>query len=160
MADNPSLRDAHRRAADAGRRAAEAVGARSIGVAVTVETYSAAVGTSGSTLSSTTTTTLDPRPKVTKVAPGSPSYFGGGVVAAGNAIMLAAEYAIGPITTTAGTIGYTLAQLCPPGSVAKNVYVTLTGDAFATGGERFEVVDAEASRPHQITLRVRRTHQA
>lgn len=160
MADNPAARAAHRLAADAGRRAAESAGARPTSVVVTVETWSAAVGTSTATLTSTATVTLDPRPKVSKVAPGSPSYFGGGTLAASNGVMLAPEYVIGPITTTAGTTGYTLAQLLPAGGSTKNVYVMLTGDAFASGGERYEAFDCDASRPHQITLRVRRTHQS
>lgn len=159
MADNPAARAAHRLAADAGRRAAESAGARPTSVVVTVETWSAAVGTSTSTLTSTATVTLDPRPKVTKVSPGSPSYFGGGIAGASDGATLAPEYLVGPITTTAGGIGYTLAQLCPPGGATKNVYVTLSGDGFASGGERFQVFDSEATRPHQITLRVRRTHQ-
>lgn len=160
MADNPAARAAHRLAANAGRRAAEAAGARPTSVVVTVETWSAPVGTSMSTLSSTTTLTLDPRPKVAKVSPGSPSYFGGGTLAASDGAMLAQEYVIGPITTTAGDVGYTLAQLLPAGGATKSVYVTLSGDGFATGGERFEAFDCDASRPHQITLRVHRTHQS
>lgn len=158
--DNPAARAAHRAAADAGRRAAESVGARSTSITVTVETWSAAVGTSTATLSSTSTTTLDPRPKVARVAPGSPSYFGGGTLTSSDGQTLAPEYAIGPITTAAGSVGYTLAQLAPAGGTTKRVYVTLAGDAFAGSGERFAVHEVDASRPHQITLRVHRAPQS
>jgi len=158
--DNSAARAAHRAAADTGRRAAETAGARSTSVTVTVETWSAAIGTSAATLSSTATTTLDPRPKVSSISSGSPSYFGGGTLTQSDGQTLAPEYAIGPITTAAGTIGYTLAQLAPAGGTTKRVYVTLAGDAFAGSGERFAVHEVDASRPHQITLRVHRAPQS
>lgn len=160
MADNPSARAAHRLAADAGRRAAESAGARPTSVVVTVQTWSAAVGTSTATLTSTTSTALDPRPKVSAISPGSPSYFGGGVLAQSDGQTLAPEYEIGPITTTAGSVGYALSDLAPAGSVTKRVFVTLSGDAFASGGERFAVHQVVATRPHQILLRVHRAPQA
>lgn len=160
MADNPALRNAHRAAADAGRRAAEAAGARPTSVAITVQTWSAAVGTSTATLSSTTTTTLDPRPKVAAISPGSPSYFGGGTLAQSDGQTLAPEYEIGPITTDTGSVGYTLAELAPPSGSTKRVFVTLSGDAFAGSGERYAVYQVVATRPHQITLRVHRAPQS
>jgi hypothetical protein len=157
--DNPALRNAHRTAADAGRRAAESAGARPTSVVIVIETWSAALGTSTATLSSTSSTTLDPRPKVAKVSPGSPSYFGGGMLAQSDGHTFAPEYAIGPITTATGSVGYTLAQLVPAGGVTHKVYALLSGDAFAAGGERFEAHDVDSSRPHQITLRVHRAPQ-
>lgn len=160
MADNPALRNAHRAAADAGRRAAEAAGARSTSVVITVQTWSAAVGTSTATLSSTVATTLDPRPKVTMISPGSPSYFGGGLLAQSDGQTLAPEYEIGPITTDTGSVGYTLAELAPPSGSTKRVFVTLSGDAFAGSSERYAVHQVMATRPHQITLRVHRAPQS
>ena len=59
-----SLRLAHRAAADAGRRAAAAVGARPTTVSVVVVTYSGPVGVTGSSVVSTSTTVLSPAPRV------------------------------------------------------------------------------------------------
>ena len=55
--------------------------------------------------------------------------------------------------------GYTQAQLCPAAGEDRVVYYLLEGDEFSPGGERFRLVDADATRPHQISLVVERTAQ-
>ena len=128
-----SLRLAHRAAADAGRRAAAAVGARP-------------------------TTVLSPAPRV-RSGGGAASYFGGGTAAASAGVLLAGQYLVGPITLDYAGGGYTQAQLCPAAGEDRAVYYLLEGDEFSSGGERFRLVDADATRPHQITLVVERTAQ-
>jgi hypothetical protein len=158
MADNPTLRLAHRAAALAGRRAAEAVGARPTSVSIVTETYSGTTGLAATTLVSTSTLTLDPRPKVSTVREGG-GYFGGGRGSASSGRLVVGVYRIGPVTLTTAGGGYSAAQLAPPGGSALTVYYLLTGDDFASGGERFDLLDVDASRPHQVTLTVQRTAQ-
>jgi len=153
-----ALRDVQRAAADAGRAAADAAGARSTSVRVVVETYSGPVDSPGVTLLSTAGFDVTPRPKVR--AGGSPDgYFGGGTASLSSGILIAGQYAIGPITLAYTGGGYTQEQLVPPGAATKRVYYLLDGDEFSTGGEKFRLVDADATRPHQITLIVQRTEQ-
>ena len=158
MADNPALRNAHRAAALAGRRAAEAAGARPTQVSVVVETYDRAVNLAGATLLSTSTLALDPRPKVASGVDAL-SAFAGGTAAVSSVRLASSQYVIGPITLDCGAGGYTQAQLCPPSAANTRVYYLLTGDDFAGGGERFDLVQADASRPHQVNLLVQRTAQ-
>ena len=153
-----SLRAAHRAAADAGRRAAAAVGARPTTVSVVVVTYSGPVGVTGSTVVSTSTTVLSPSPRVRSGSAAS-SYFGGGTAAASAGLLMAGQYLVGPITLDHPGGGYTQAQLCPVAGEDRVVYYLLEGDEFASGGERFRLVDAAATRPHQISLVVERTAQ-
>lgn len=150
----------HRRAADAGRRAAERV-ARTTTVTIVVDQYSGPVGAVGSTLLSTTETVLSPRPKVSPAGDGGASAFGGGLATLSVGGALATEYAIGPVTLDYSGGGYDLATLLPLGAVDRKVRVRLEGDAFENGGEYFEVVpgSVDATRPHQVTFRVRRTPQ-
>ena len=153
-----ALRDVQRAAADAGRAAADAAGARSTDVTVVVETYSGPVDAPGVSLVSTVSFKIDPRPKVRSA--GSPAgYFGGGTASLSAGILIAGQYAIGPITLAYTGGGYTQEQLVPPGSAMKRVYYILDGDEFTVGGEKFRLVDADATRPHQITLIVQRTEQ-
>jgi hypothetical protein len=158
MPDNPAMRLAHRAAALAGRRAAESAGARPTAVSVVVETYSGTTGLAGTTLVSTSTLVLSPRPKVSTVREGS-GYFGGGPGAASSGRLVAGVYTIGPITLTAPGGGYSVAQVAPPSGASKAVYYLLAGDDFASGGERFDLLEVDASRPHQVTLTVQRTAQ-
>lgn len=153
-----SLRLAHRAAADAGRRAAAAVGARPTTVSVVVVTYSGAVGVTGSSVVSTSTTVLSPAPRV-RSGSAAPSYLGGGTAAASAGVLLAGQYLVGPVTLDYAGGGYTQAQLCPAAGEDRAVYYLLEGDEFSSGGERFRLVDADATRPHQITLVVERTAQ-
>ena len=153
-----SLRAAHRAAADAGRRAAERVGARPTTVSVVVVTYSGPVGVTGSAVVSTSTTVLSPSPKVTPNGD-TASYFGGGTASASSGVLRANAYRVGPITLDYPGGGYTQAQLCPAAGEDRVVYYLLEGDEFASGGERFRLVDADATRPHQISLVVERTAQ-
>ena len=69
--------DGIRRAADAGRRAAEPWVRPTI-VSIVVESWSGPYGAVGSTLLSTQTTVLDPRPKVQAIGDQGASAFGGG----------------------------------------------------------------------------------
>lgn len=158
MADNPAARAAHRAAALTGRRAAERAGVRSTAVSVVVETWSGPLGMATSTLLSTSTLVLSPRPKVTPATERG-GYFGGGNTAVSGGRLIAGTYRVGPITLACATGGYTVEQLAPSGAAAKRIYYLLEGDEFTSGGERFELVDVDASRPHQATLTVERTAQ-
>lgn len=155
MADSPSLRRAHRAAADAGRRAAEAVGARPASLIVRTRTYSAAVHANGTTLSSTSDLTITPRPKVVPVGDGDSSFYGGSPAVPR---ATAREYLVGPITLSYDGGGYSLAQLAPTSSTSTRVTYVLSGDDFVTD-EEFDLAGYDASRPHQVTLRLVRTRQ-
>lgn len=155
MADNSAARNAHRAAADAGRRAAESVGARPTQVTIRTRTYSGAINADGSTLSTTSDLVLSPRPKVTVGGDGDSSYYGGSVADRATARV----YTIGPITTSYGSGGYTEAQLAPTSSTSTRVTYLLEGDDFGSAGEEFELVGYDASKLHQVTLRVARTRQ-
>ena len=152
--------DALRRAANAGRTAAE-TWVRPTTVTVTVETYSEPVGSSGAGLVSTTTTTITPRPRVAAVGDGGGSAFGGGYASTSAGGLAATEYEIGPITLAYPGGGYDVDDVLPLGDVTKEVTLTLAGGAFESTGERFEVVPGSlvATRAHQFTFRVRRVQQ-
>jgi len=153
-----SLRAAHRAAADAGRRAAEAVGARSTRVYVRTRSYTAAIHASGTTLVSTTDTEITPRPKVRQLGAGEASFYGGGPAAAPG-LASARIYEVGPITLDYAGGGYSLASLCPAEDTATRVTFVLVGDDF-DGSEEFDLVaPPDASRPHQTMLRMARTRQ-
>lgn len=158
MADNLAARLAHRNAALTGRRAAERSGVRSVSVSVIVETWSGPTQVSTSTLMSTSTLVLSPRPKVSPAGEEA-GYFGGGNSAISGGRLVAGTYRIGPITLATTGGGYTVDQLSPPGASDTRIYYFLAGDEFSDGGERFELTDVDASRPHQVTLTVRRTAQ-
>lgn len=149
-----------RRAADRGRRVAAALEQRPVAVSVVVRTYSGAVGLATSSLSSTTTTLLDPAPKVVAAGEGASSAFGGDAPAATIARLRAGEYAVGPITKTFAGGGYSAADLAPAGASTKRVTLILAGGGFAANGEHFEVVEVDdTSHPQSIYLRVARTRQ-
>jgi hypothetical protein len=158
MADNLAARLAHRNAALTGRRAAERTGVRSVSVSVITETWSGPTQVSTSTLASTSTLVLSPRPKVVPAGE-EPGYFGGGNSAISGGRLIAGTYRVGPITLATTGGGYTVDQLSPPGASNTRIYYFLAGDEFSDGGERFELTDVDASRPHQVTLTVRRTAQ-
>jgi hypothetical protein len=158
MADNLAARLAHRNAALTGRRAAERTGVRSVSVSVITETWSGPTQVSTSTLASTSTLVLSPRPKVVPAGE-EPGYFGGGNSAISGGRLVAGTYRIGPITLATTGGGYTVDQLSPPGASNTRIYYFLAGDEFSDGGERFELTDVDAARPHQVTLTVRRTAQ-
>ena len=158
MADNLAARLAHRNAALTGRRAAEAAGVRSVSVSVVTETWSGSTQVSTSTLTTTATLVLSPRPKVVPAGEEA-GYFGGGNSAISGGRLVAGTYRIGPITLATTSGGYTVDQLSPPGASNTRIYYFLAGDEFSDGGERFELTDVDAARPHQVTLTVRRTAQ-
>ena len=158
MADNLAARLAHRNAALTGRRAAERTGVRSVSVSVITETWSGPTQVSTSTLVNTSTLVLSPRPKVVPAGE-EPGYFGGGNSAISGGRLVAGTYRIGPITLATTGGGYTVDQLSPPGASNTRIYYFLAGDEFSDGGERFELTDVDAARPHQVTLTVRRTAQ-
>lgn len=158
MADNLAARLAHRAAALTGRRAAEGAGVRSVAVSVVVESWSGPTQVATSTLVSTSTLVLSPRPKVVPAGEEA-GYFGGGNSAISGGRLTAGTYRIGPITLACSTGGYTVAQLSPPGASDTRIYYFLAGDEFSGAGERFELTDVDSSRPHQVTLTVRRTAQ-
>lgn len=152
--------DGIRRAADAGRRAAEPWVRPTI-VTIVVETYSGPYGAVSSTLTSTSTTVLSPRPKVQAVGAQGPSAFGGGYASASAGGLEATEYEIGPITLKYPGGGYTVDDLLPLGASNKNVYVILADGAYEGSGERFRVDPGSlvATRAYQVTFRVVRTNQ-
>lgn len=153
-----SLIDAHRRAADAGRRAAELAGARPITVTVRVRTYSAAIGTSGSLLASVVDTELSPRPRVRQLGPGESSFYGGGPGSAPS-VSGTRVYEIGPITLTYPGGGYAIADVVPAESPSTRTTYVLNGDDFQDDEEFVLAGPPDASRPHQLTLRVHRAQQ-
>lgn len=155
-----TLRDALRRAADYGRRAAASVAQRPVTVTLRVESYSGAVGLTATTLVSTSDTTLDPSPKVVRLSAEDAAWFGGGAAAASAGLLSADVYRVGPVTKAYTGGGYTLAQLLPTGATTKRVLVVLAGDEFEAGGESFQVVDVdEHSHPQSLYLTVKRTRQ-
>lgn len=154
-----SLRAAHRAAADAGRRAAEAVGARSTRVYVRTRSYTAAIHASGTTLVSVSDTELSPRPKVRQLGAGEASFYGGGP-GASPGLASTRVYEVGPITLDYAGGGYSLATLLPGEDTATRVTFVLVGDDFDAAGEEFDLVaPPDASRPHQVILRVGRSRQ-
>jgi hypothetical protein len=155
MADNAAARDRHRAAAAYGRRAAESAGVRAIVVKLVVEAYSGAINVPASTLSTTTTTTIDPRPRVRRVGE-KDTLYGVGYLAATSGRLTGRDYAVGPMTLDFVGGGYTTADLMPGGGVSKRVYLLLSGDDF-DGDERFEITGCDASRPHQVNLVVSAT---
>ena len=152
--------DGIRRAADAGRKAAEPF-VRPTVVTIVVETWSGPYGATGSTLVSTATTTLSPRPKVMAVGDEGASAFGGGYASSSAGALVATAYDIGPVTLDYPGGGYTVEQLLPLGAANKNVYVVLSDGAYEGTGERFRVDPGTlvATRAYQCTFRVVRTDQ-
>ena len=159
MGDNPLGREAFRAIADAARAIPEAIGTRGTEVTIRVRTYSGAVNAQGTTLTSTADTVVSPRPKVTQVSEGAPSYFGGGLFMDSTGRALAGEYEIGPITQLYASGGYDVGDLAPSSGVSKRVTVVLEGDEFQTGGEEFEVIKVDATRPFRTMLLVTRVRQ-
>jgi len=153
--------DGIRRAADAGRRAAEPW-VRPTVVTVVVETWSGPYGAMGSTLVATQSTVLTPRPKVVAVGDQGASAFGGGYASSSAGGLSATTYEIGPVTLQYPGGGYTVEQLLPLGASNKNVYVILADGAYEGSGERFRVVPGSlvATRAYQCTFTVERTSQS
>jgi hypothetical protein len=158
VGDNPQLRAAHRRAADAGRRAAESAGVRPTKVSIQLEVYSGPIGAPGTFQQYSPVLVLDPRPKVTEGAI-VVGYFGGGRGAEASGRLLAGQFLIGPITLEYPGGGYSLDQLTPAGSDSSRAIYILEGDNFKVGGEKFELVEVDASKPHQVSLIVERAKQ-
>ena len=158
MADNATARDGWRALADACRRIPETFGTRSTSVTIRLRTYTAPVGESTAT-ATTTDTILDPRPRVRQVSEGQRGYFGGGVLASATGELRVGDYEIGPITQEFPGGGYSPTDLAPAGGVTKRVTVLLAGDEFSSGGEEFEIVHMDATRPFRTMLLVRRVRQ-
>lgn len=158
MSDNAAARDSFRAIADACRRIPETFGTRSTSVTIRVRAYTQPVGESGATVT-TTDTVLDPRPRVRQVSEGQRGYFGGGVLASSTGELRVGDYEVGPITQDFPGGGYAPTDLAPAGAVTKRVTVVLEGDEFTSGGEEFEVVQMDASRPFRTMLLVRRVRQ-
>lgn len=154
------FKDSIRKAAEAGRRAAEPF-VRPTTVTVTVDVYSGPVGDAASVLLSSTPTVVSPNPKVSSAGSAGPSAFGGGFASSSAGGLEATEFTIGPITLKHSSGGYDVDELIPAGDVNSEVYVILAGGAFEGSGERFEVVPGSlvATRAHQFSFRVRRTQQ-
>lgn len=127
-------------------------GVYNVDVVVRVRVYTGAVNADGTAVSSTTSATLSPRPKVRKLSEGEGSYLGGGTLDASNGRLLADELEIGPITQDHTGGGYTLAELVPAGASSKRVDLLV-------GGVAYEVYDADDSKPFRITLKARRSTQ-
>lgn len=153
--------DGIRRAADAGRKAAEPWVRPTI-VTIVVETWSGPYGAVGSTLVSTDSTVLTPRPKVQAVGDQGASAFGGGYASTSAGGLVATEYEIGPVTLDYPGGGYTVRELLPLGAANKNVYVILADGAYEGSGERFKIDPGSlvATRAYQCTFRVVRSSQS
>lgn len=158
MADNPTLRSYMRSAANRGRVAAESVGVRSTEVTIRTRSYTAPIGESTSTATATDVV-LSPRPRVRQVSEGQRGYFGGGVLASSTGELRVGEYEIGPITQDFPGGGYSPTDLAPAGGVSTRITVVLSGEEFASGGEEFEIVQMDATRPFRTMLLVRRVRQ-
>jgi hypothetical protein len=159
VANNATANAAFRRIANAVRGIPEQFGTRNTTVTVRVRAYSGAVGAQGTTLTGTADTVLTPIPKVTQVIEGTPSYFGGGIFTDSTGRVLAGEYEVGPVTQEFPGGGYAPTDLAPAGSVSKRVTIVLTGDEFQSGGEEFEVIKVDATRPFRTMLLVTRVRQ-
>lgn len=159
MANNTTANAAYRRIANAVRGIPEQFGTRNTLVTVRVRTYSGAVGAQGTTLTATADTVLSPIPKVTQVTEGRGSYFGGGIFTDSTGRVLAGEYEVGPITQEFPGGGYSPTDLAPAGGVSKRVTIILDGDEFQSGGEEFEIVKLDATRPFRTMLLVTRVRQ-
>ena len=154
-----SVVDSLRRAAQAGRRAAASVGQRDTTVTVSVATYDESINVSGAALSSTTTTTLDPSPKVTPAGDGAFSQYAGGHGAEAGGVARAGLYRVGPITPSHPGGGYSESDLAPDGAANKRVTVTLAGGDFPTAGEVCRIVAIHRETPQSFFLLVERTKQ-
>lgn len=158
MADNASAREAFRALADSVRRIPETLGTRGTAVTIRTRTYTAPVGESTAT-ATVSDVVLDPRPRVRQVSEGQRGYFGGGVLSASTGALRVGEYEIGPITQDFPGGGYTPSDLAPTGGVTKRITVVLEGDEFTAGGEEFEIVQMDATRPFRTMLLVARVRQ-
>lgn len=136
----------------------EQFGTRTTTVTIRLRTYTAPVGESTAT-ATTTDTVLSPVPKVTQISEGQRGYFGGGVLASSTGELRVGDYEIGPITQEFPGGGYSPTDLAPAGGVTKRVTVLLAGDEFSSGGEEFEIVHMDATRPFRTMLLVRRVRQ-
>lgn len=145
--------------ADSVRRIPETLGQRTTKVTLRVRSYSGPVGANGTTLSSTTDTVLDPRPRVRQVTDGQRSYFGGGSLAASDGIALAGVYEIGPITQDFPGGGYTQGDVVIAAATNARFTVLLEGDEFASGGEEFEITASDFTHAQRGMLQVTRTRQ-
>jgi hypothetical protein len=147
-----ALADAYRRAAQAGRAAAQAAGQRPVTVTIRLQTYDDGVNVAGGALTATTDTTITPNPKVTPVAEGPGSAFGGGEAQGTSGVLRATTYRVGPITPTHPGGGYSKADLAPDGGSDRRVSVILAGGAFAAGGERYQLVALDDTTSPQSTF--------
>lgn len=153
-----ALADALRRAADAGRRAAQAAAQRPTTVTIRVQTYDDGVNVAGAALVSSTDTVVTPNPKVVPVAD-APSAFGGGDAVPTSGVLRATTFRVGPITPTFPGGGYSADDLAPAGASNMRVSVMLAGGPFAAGGETHHVVALDASKPQSLYLLVTRSPQ-
>ncbi len=158
MADNATARDGWRALADACRRIPETFGTRSTKVTIRLRTYTAPVGESTATATAADVV-LDPRPRVRQISEGQRGYFGGGVLASSTGELRVGDYEVGPITQDFPGGGYSPTDLAPEGGVTKRATVILEGDEFSSGGEEFEIVLMDATRPFRTMLLVRRVRQ-
>jgi hypothetical protein len=158
VANNGAARNAFRSLASAVRAIPETLGVRGTKVTIRLRTYTAPVGESGATATSTDIV-LSPIPKVSQVSEGQRGYFGGGVLASSTGELRVGDYEVGPITQDFPGGGYSPSDLAPAGGASKRVTVLLEGDEFASGGEEFEVVQMDATHPFRTMLLVRRVRQ-
>ncbi len=155
MADNATARAAYRQLVDACRRIPETFGTRLTKVTIRLRTYTAPVGESTATATAADTV-LDPRPRVRQISEGQRGYFGGGVLASSTGELRVGDYEVGPITQYFPGGGYSPIDLAPAGGVTNRATMILEGDEFTSGGEEFEIVLMDATRPFRTMLLVRR----
>lgn len=153
-----TFKSARRRAADAGRRAADNVQQRNVTVTLVVTQYDRSVNLQGAVASTTTSTTLTPNPKVVP-AGGDPSFYGGSTDVLAGGDQISDQYVIGPVTREYDGGGYAQDTLVPAASASKTVRYRLSGENFITGGELFRPVKIERATPHSLWVLVERTSQ-
>lgn len=158
MANNDTATSAFRSLAAAIRIIPEQFGTRTTKVTIRLRTYTAPIGESTATVTASDVV-LSPVPKVTQISEGQRGYFGGGVLASATGELRVGDYEIGPITQEFPGGGYSPTDLAPAGGVTARPTVLLEGDEFSSGGEEFEIVHMDATRPFRTMLLVRRVRQ-
>lgn len=155
----PSPTDAWRQIADTLRALPVAFGLRPTTVTVVTEQWSAAVGTYGAQLLTTTPVAITPTPKVAVTA-WQPSAFGGGRASGSSADLLAASVTVGPITPPYPGGGFDATALDPaPADPSQRVYLQLAGGAFDPAGEKFTVTRKDGAKALHTTLYAERMTQ-
>lgn len=154
-----SLRDDLLPVLDEVRGLAGELGLRTITVTVRVRVYSAPPGVVGAAVTSTTSTTLTPTPRVrpARVQRDDEAVVDGPFTdSTGQPRLL--RYEVGPITPAYPGGGYTVASLMPSDDLTRRVTIVLAGGQHGDG-EEYSVVRVDDTKPFRVMLTVERTRQ-